>query len=80
MSDDDDDDEEDESEEEEEEDDEDGDAGGFEYDGDISDAALEGAGAKNGVRWRLPSLVRRGAGASHGLPSRRAGAPLPNAS
>ena len=46
----DDDDEEDESEEEEEEDDdEDGDAGGFEYDGDISDAALEGAGAKNGV-------------------------------
>ena len=31
---------------------EDGDAGGFEYDGDIS-TALEGAGAKNGVRRRL---------------------------
>ena len=49
---DDDDDEEDESEEEEEEeedDDEDENEGGFEYDGDISDAALEGAGAKNGV-------------------------------
>ena len=43
-------------EEEDDDDDDEGDAGGFDYGGDVSDAALEGSGAKNGVPRELFAL------------------------